>query len=224
LPLLSADIEAKILEILEGLSRAGVPVKGRTIARILADQFGHPYDKREINSFLYRMRALGRVERDDYFRWSFKKDAYETELTLDLEDFPLGDESESGLSHEPPPSATTFAEFTETQAAEESESQRIAGFIRTTCGPFTLSEEVRPYDRYCSWCADKIPAKRPSIVVRLAGKHKAKFCGEECWQNWESIYWQRAALKRLGLTKDAFRREQRVITRQKRFLGYGWAS
>jgi hypothetical protein len=89
-------------------------------------------------------------------------------------------------------------------------------------GQFSVTEISRPYERKCSWCADKIPRNSSSIVVRLRGKHKAKFCRQECWQSWESIYWQRISLNNAKLAKKAFADEQRSITRQKHFLGYGW--
>ncbi len=227
------DLETKILAVLKGLSYASSPVKARTIVRILCDQFGEGFHRRQINPVLYRMRAEGKVTRDEYFRWSFREDAVQNPQQLvqtpsELKSV-LQRSDSSALRPKPQTQRPSNEDITvapestiSPRTITVSESQPKANFAPVACGPFTVAEETAGYERYCEWCSEKIGAKIPSIVVRFDGRHKTKFCSEECWQNWESIYWQRTALKRLQLTREDFRREQRLITRQKRFLGYGW--
>jgi hypothetical protein len=233
------DLETKILAVLRGLPYAGSPVKARTIVRILCDQFGEGFHRRQINPVLYRMRAEGKVTRDEYFRWSFREDAVQnpqelvrntysnrapSELNSVLQE--SGSTAPRPKPQTPRPSTEVIpaapGSITSPRTTAVSESQPKTNFAPVTYGPFTVAEETAGYERYCEWCSAKIGAKMPSVVVRSDGRHKTKFCSEECWQNWESIYWQRTALKRLQLTREAFRREQRLITRQKHFLGYGW--
>jgi hypothetical protein len=233
------DLETKILAVLRGLSYAGSPVKARTIVRILCDQFGEGFYRRQINPVLYRMRAEGKVSRDEYFRWSFRenslqnpqglvRNAYSNRAPSELRS--VFQKSSSTAAPRPKPQTQRPStelipapgNITSARTTAASESQQKTNFAPVTSGPFTVAQETAGYERYCEWCSAKIGAKMPSVVVRSDGKHRTKFCGEECWQNWESIYWQRTALKRLQLTREAFRREQRLITRQKHFLGYGW--
>ena len=207
------DLETKILAVLKGLSYASSPVKARTIVRILCDQFGEGFHRRQINPVLYRMRAEGKVTRDEYFRWSFREDAVQNpqQLVQTPSEIKSVLQRSDSSALRPKPQTQRPSNEDITVAPEStisprtitvSESQPKANFAPVACGPFTVAEETAGYERYCEWCSEKIGAKIPSIVVRFDGRHKTKFCSEECWQNWESIYWQRTALKRLQLTRE----------------------
>jgi hypothetical protein len=213
------NIEAAIIGVLEGPTNSGTPLKARIIARILSGQFGHPFLKRQINPLLYRMRAEGRLNRDEYFRWSVQRTA-PAEAMPRQRPLPPGLPAVFHAEQVTPPSISVDSPTPTT--VPEAEIRPTLGFAVRTYGQFSVSEESRPNERHCTWCADKIQANALCIVVRMDGKQKAKFDREECRQNWESIYWQRVSLNRSKLTRKAFLDEQRAITRQKRFLGYGW--
>lgn len=216
----SDDLESKIVSALRGLSYAGVPVKARTVAQILSDQAGIPINKRQISPILYRMRAEGKVTRDEYFRWSLKGADRIGPRTLNVQGVPSAPSSikaaDAAKIYSSPVPIPVKASTT---PDPHSQPQQSSHFETVRYGPFEIMNEARPNARHCRWCSEQIPAKLSSPTVRLKG-NVMFFCRVDCWQNWESIYWQRAALKRLHLSACQFRREQRRITRQKRFLGY----
>lgn len=87
-------------------------------------------------------------------------------------------------------------------------------------GKYQVCEDKRLYPRHCSWCSREIPARKSALVVRGLKKSHPRFCSEDCFRSWESIYWQRIAIGNLRLSLEEFRMEQKDITRQKHILQY----
>lgn len=216
----ASDLEKDILTVLT-YSCAGEPVKARTIAHLLGEQFGIRFDKRQINPILYRMRAAGKVTRDEYFRWSLKDDPIGLR-SLNTQEPPLIPPANEAASVAALASRSAVAPpiMSSTNAVSRVNSQpQEKAFKTERYGPFEVTNEARPNARHCRWCSNQIAAKLSTLTVRREGKVMF-FCGVDCWRNWESIYWQRVALKRLHLSGPDFHQEQRRITRQKHFLGY----
>lgn len=63
---------SKLESHIESLLRVHAPVKARQLATILADEFGQHVDRSDVNKVLYRLKAEGKAEVDDAFKWSLK--------------------------------------------------------------------------------------------------------------------------------------------------------
>jgi CheY-like chemotaxis protein len=82
-----------------------------------------------------------------------------------------------------------------------------------------VTTSIRPYPRRCWWCDREIPKKQPALMLygRKNGAYRPKFCSRDCYQNWDSVHWQRVALSDLDLSEKELRREKRNLQRQTRF-------
>jgi hypothetical protein len=68
---LDASLEEVAGVVCDILSHSARPVKARELTRLLGSKLVSSFDKREVNSLLYRLEKQGIVSRDDQFRWSF---------------------------------------------------------------------------------------------------------------------------------------------------------
>ena len=87
---------------------------------------------------------------------------------------------------------------------------------------FQLTRSIRPYARHCSWCAAEIAKKEPGLLLYGVPKHRPRFCSKDCFENWDSIYWQRSALQRFNPSEEESDFEKKQLKRQKRLMGHGW--
>lgn len=84
-------------------------------------------------------------------------------------------------------------------------------------GNLHVRREKRPYERHCTWCFESIAERQMALVIDGARKGRPRFCSDDCFQNWESLYWQRLAISHLGLTSEEFKQQQRDLRLQRRF-------
>jgi len=190
-------------ELIKILLLAGRPLKARAIAAILGNEMQIFAHKREINPTLYRMLSAGRVRRDAEFRWCVGHGV-----------------SQSPAMAEESLDAQTLVDRISPPAAPKKEPNKKYDLVKPPVrnyGRFQTGEDVRPYLRHCTWCSAEILQGEPALVVYGVGGRCPRFCSEDCFQGWESIYWQRLALSHLGLSREELKVEQRYLRHQKYF-------
>jgi len=230
----TTGLESAVLTL---LSRANRPLRARAIAAILSGERSTSVHKREINPTLYRMLSRGRLCRDLQFRWYLNEKSHPL-APGSSEDFASQPE---GNFHSPIPSknvapvaeSSSSPEQSQNEDSEDSSNRVRSGVANEgdtsqaplphtrDYGKFRIVEVIRPYMRNCTWCSLEIPEGKVALVVdglvKMA-QYAPRFCSEDCFQNWESIYWQRVALSHLGLSKEERKLEERCLRRQKYFL------
>ena len=81
-------------------------------------------------------------------------------------------------------------------------------------GPQAI-RSIRYYLRHCSWCAAEIAEKKPALVLYgVTRKRRPRFCSEDWFQNWDSVYWQKSALQHSALPEKESDSEKRRLKRQ----------
>ena len=225
--------------VLRVLSLADHPLRARAIAAILSVEGQTPLHKREINPTLYRLLSRGRLFRDSQFRWypiekspPFAVGSIETVSSQPASDFhsprpsqdvtPVAESSSLPAQAQNEPAEDSSHREPTGVADERKATQTPLPHIRDY-GRFRIVEVIRPYVRHCTWCSLEIPEGKVALVVdglvKMA-QYAPRFCSEDCFQNWESIYWQRVALSHLGLSKEERRFEERCLRRQKYFAKF----
>lgn len=224
------DLENAITRL---LSRANRPLKARAIAAILGSEAQTSIHKREINPTLYRMLSKGKLSRDSQFRW-FVNRRDETATLLSNEHASSLAAAHIDTPTVPAHSAPLIEPFLLSNlskkesndgqpygsAAELEQSLKTVRPAPTPVrnyGRFEIAEEIRPYLRHCTWCSKEIIKGDSALVVRGVTSRCPRFCSEDCFHSWESIYWQRVALGHLGLSKEELKVEERYLRRQKYF-------
>ncbi len=229
-PIDPIELESAVLKL---LSRVNRPLRARAIAALLSTERPTSLHKREINPTLYRMLSRGRLCRDSQFRWYLNEKSH-----------PLAPNSSENVASQPEGSfrssnpsqnvaqvteSSPFPEQSQNEATEDSSNREPSGVAdegnafqaplphTRNYGRFQVVEVIRPYIRHCTWCSLEIPEGKVALVAHGLGKHSPRFCTEDCFQNWESIYWQRIALSHLGLSKEERNLEERCLRRQKYF-------
>ncbi len=218
------------------LSRANRPLKARAIAAILSSEVQTSIHKREINPALYRMLSKGKLCRDSEFRW-YVLPRSDMATLLSNEDAPSFAAAHLATPTEPahaapmvePPFLPDLSQKESNDAplyGGTAEAEHTHKAVKPPLPPvrnygrFQITEERRPYLRHCTWCSTEILQGESALVVRGVSSRCPRFCSEDCFQSWESIYWQRLALSHLGLSKEELKVEERYLRRQKYFLGF----
>jgi hypothetical protein len=215
------------------VSQANRPLKARAIAVLLSDGKTFALHKRDVNPTLYRMLSKGHLCRDSEFRWSVRLGSFAVAHSSDEKpsvqpekhlESPVGlaDARAAAELHSAPNNCgkTANADLSSTRIADaekvleetsqQSPDDRVIGNLH-------IREEMRPYERHCTWCSRTIPEREMVLVVDGARQGRPRFCSEDCFQNWESLYWQRLAISHLGLTVKELRQEQKDLRLQRRF-------
>lgn len=215
------------------LSQSNRPLKARAIAVLLNDGKTFALHKRDVNTTLYRMLSKGHLCRDSEFRWSVRLGssavAHSSNESLSVHpekhlEPPVGlsDGRPAAELHSAPNNCgenanadlsstkTADAEKVFEEALQQSPDDCVIGNLH-------IREEMRPYERHCTWCSRTIPEREMALVVDAARQGRPRFCSEDCFQNWESLYWQRLAISHLGLTVKELRQEQKDLRLQRRF-------
>jgi hypothetical protein len=211
------NIEGEILRLLSVIDS---PLKARAIAALLSGDRTPALHKRDINPILYRMLSEGRVRLDGEFRWSLTDAGRQliSKKSEHLSPSPQIAGRDEGIE-----SLSTIG-----QDREVSEPERLlsstphvpASTALSTSkdyGKFKLVQESRPYERHCTWCSEKIPSNTVALVVYGVTKWRPRFCSEDCFKGWESVFWQRIALSHLGLSSEEVKREHRYLRLQRYF-------
>lgn len=223
-------LESAVLRL---LSRANRPLKARAIAALLSSERPTSIHKREINPTLYRMLSNGRLCRDSRFRWYLNEKNYPSG-SVSNESLSSGvttgfDSSATFVNPAPiveSPSSPDQYQKDPTEELSYGETTEVADDYRPVetalpharnYGRFQIVEEIRSYVRHCTWCSREIPERKAALVVRGVYNRCPRFCSEDCFQNWESIYWQKVALSHLGLSREELKLEERYLRRQKYF-------
>jgi hypothetical protein len=193
------------------LSRANRPLKARAIAAILSSEKQTFIHKREINPTLYRMLSRRVLCRDSEFRWYVDKTTEVTPSSTHERAPVLGTPATDILSQDNPSNEPLRDGTAEVLHAETSLPPD------RNYGKFQVLADVRPYVRHCTWCSAEISPRATAIVLRGVFNRCPRFCSDDCFQGWESIYWQRVALSRLGLSKEDLKLEHRYLRRQQHF-------
>jgi CheY-like chemotaxis protein len=105
------------------------------------------------------------------------------------------------------------AESARNQKFEETDPPWSRDFVK-----FQVAEVKSLHPRHCSWCSQEISKEGSALVVFGLKNRSPRFCSKDCFQSWDSIYWQRIAIRNLGLSIEEFRSEERNLKRQRRFL------
>jgi hypothetical protein len=226
----SVDVEAAILAV---LLQANRPIKARAIAVLLSAGRMAALHKRDINPTLYRMRSRGRLSLDVEFRWSLcqqnpagtvplqqtqsPRSAIHSDSSTEIGLIPpLADGTSTPVIFqenrigELPQTTVTNAEGTSESITEPSQKIRVIGNLR-------IRQEMSQNERHCTECSQAIPKREIALVVDGAPGGLKKFCSDDCFQTWESLYWQRLAISHLGLTREELKHEQRDLRIQRRF-------
>lgn len=227
----SVGLETAILTV---LSQSNRPLKARAIAVLISVERPTALHKRDINPILYRMLANGDLSRDTEFRWTLcrqslaiavpvhESESLHTVKQLDstnkitcmrpelVEQHPARGNLEKNLIVELPETKIANAEEMLESITHPSPENRVFGNLH-------VKREMRPWERHCTWCFERIPERQMALLVDGARHGRPRFCSDDCFQNWESLYWQRLAISHLGLTSEERRREQKDLRLQRRF-------
>ncbi len=212
--------------ILELLAESKYPQKARVLTRALSCRQERFIQKSAVNQSLYGMEKRGLVNHDAYFQWSLGPVEAPVASTQgsDTREHARTRKTKAvvQLGSAAPVASTQSSDTREHARTRKTKAIVQLGSAAPACGPLSYSWESRNYPVFCSWCAAAIMPEEKEIVVRLNGKYHRKFCRRDCLLNWEAIYWQRKALKRLELSTAQLRKERRIIKDQIHSLGFGW--
>lgn len=210
------DTEGKILHLLSVISE---PLKARAIAALLSGDRTPALHKRDINPILYRMLSRGRLTLDREFRWSLT-DRERQRISNLSQPSPSSQLPASGDAVEAPSTIGVEAKPTEAYrplTSKDDSPRATSSNASRDYVKFKLVQEVRPYERQCTWCIEKIPKNTAALVVHGVTKWRPRFCSEDCFKGWESLFWQRIALSHLGLSSQELKRERRYLRLQQYF-------